>query len=133
MVPEAREAIVQPAAHTGALMGREAAALPNWPTAIRRYLVAVGILNLVWEGAQLPLYTLWRTDPPRAQAFAILHCTAGDVVIAAVVLLLALALFGCATWPRECRARVAAAVVTLGIGYTVYSEYVNTVLRQTWT
>jgi hypothetical protein len=43
-------------------------------------------LNLVWEVAQLPLYTLWVEATPGEIAFAILHCTGGDAMIAAASL-----------------------------------------------
>jgi hypothetical protein len=46
-------------------------------------LAAVAIGNLAWEFAQMPHYTLWRTGSPGEIAFAVLHCTVGDVVIAA--------------------------------------------------
>src|SRR4051794_10275200 len=104
----------------------------NWLTALRRYLVAIGVANLVWETAQLPLYTLWRTDPPGALAFAVLHCTAGDIAIASVALVIALALVGRSGWPAEHWVAVAIAVTLLGTGYTVFSEYQNTVVRRSW-
>src|SRR4051812_9590756 len=94
-------------------------AVCNWLTAFRRYLAAIGAANLVWETSQLPLYTLWRTDPPGALAFAVLHCTAGDIAIASVALVIALALVGRTGWPAERWAAVAVAVILLGAGYTV--------------
>jgi hypothetical protein len=113
-------------------MALAAVASRTWLTAIRRYLLAVIAANLVWETAQLSLYTIWRTDPPVSLIYAVLHCTAGDVGIAAVALTLALALFGSAGWPVAQRMSVTGAVTALGIGYTVYSEYLNTAVRQSW-
>ncbi len=55
----------------------------DWIRALRRYLVASAGLHLVWEVAQLPLYTIWSTGTLKQQAFAVLHCTIGDVMIAA--------------------------------------------------
>lgn len=104
----------------------------NWLTASRRYLVAIGAANLVWETAQIPLYTLWRTDPPGALAFAVLHCTAGDIAIASVAFVMALALVGRPGWPAERWVAVAVVVTLLGAGYTVFSEYQNTVVRRSW-
>lgn len=104
----------------------------DWLTAFRRYLPAMALGNLLWETLQLPLYTLWRTDPPAQLAFAVFHCTLGDVVIGTVALVLALALFGNRRWPEEGRRSVMLAALLLGAGYTVYSEYVNTALRQSW-
>ena len=73
---------------------------PDWLAAIRRYLVAAVAGHLAWEVAQLPLYTLWHTASPRLIAWAVLHCTAGDLAIAAVALTLALATVGTADCDR---------------------------------
>jgi hypothetical protein len=109
-----------------------ASSRPGWLTAIRRYLIAVTVGNLIWETAQLPLYTLWRTEPVRSLVRAILHCTAGYIVIATVTLIIALTTVGNARWPDERLFTVTAAVVVLGVGYTVGSEYMNTVVRRAW-
>jgi hypothetical protein len=82
--------------------------------------------------AQLPLYTLWRTGSGRALLEAVLHCTAGDIVIATVTLVLVLVIIGDVRWPDERPIAVAAGVIASGIAYTVRSEYLNTVVRQTW-
>jgi hypothetical protein len=100
--------------------------------AILRYLLAIAVGNLVWELAQLPLYTLWRTGSSRDLAFAALHCAAADVLIAAAALMIALILSRASEWPKRHFGRVAAATLTFGLGYTVLSEYVNTVVRATW-
>jgi hypothetical protein len=105
---------------------------PHWLTAIRRYLVAVSLGNLAWEAAQLPLYTLWAMDTPSEIAAAVFHCLLGDVVIASVALMLALAFMGSWGWPDKKFREVATAVIAFGVGYTTHSEYVNTVMRQSW-
>jgi hypothetical protein len=106
---------------------------PGWLAAIRRYLLAVTIGNLIWEMAQLPLYTLWRTEPVRSLWRAILHCTAADLVIATVMLVIVLAIVGEARWPNERPIVVAAAVIAGGVAYTIGSEHLNTVVLRTWT
>jgi hypothetical protein len=109
------------------------AAPTDWLTVTRRYLVAVTVGNLVWETAQMPLYTLWWTGTAREIAQAVLHCASGDIVIATVALILALALVGSPVWPDR-RAGAVIAVVAIGaVGYTIYSEYVNTVLQRSWS
>src|SRR5262245_16873696 len=100
--------------------------------AIGIYLIAMTGGNLVWETVQLPLYTIWRTGTPAEITSAVLHCTAGDVLIAAATWAIALASFGFPAWPRERFPRVAGTMVALGIGYTVFSEYMNTVVWQSW-
>jgi hypothetical protein len=106
---------------------------PRWLAAIRRYLIAVACGNLLWETAQLPLYTLWHDGPASSIASAVLHCTAGDVVIATVALIGALAVVGSAEWPDESWLRVAVTALSIGVGYTIFSEYLNTVIRRSWT
>ena len=49
-------------------------------------LSAVG--HLLWEIVQLPLYALWRTASRAELAFAVFHCTGGDILIATNVLLI---------------------------------------------
>ena len=73
---------------------------PDWPKALRLYLGVSLAAHVVWEILQLPLYTLWSTGTLRLQAFAVVHCTLGDAMIAGLSLLLALAAFARATWPR---------------------------------
>jgi hypothetical protein len=105
---------------------------PDWLIAISRYLIAIAFGNLLWETAQMPLYALWRTGTAAAIAQAVLHCTLGDVLIATVALVAALAVVGSPAWPNENVVSVAVAVVTVAASYTAYSEYVNTSVRKSW-
>ena len=75
---------------------------------------------------------IWRTGTPREIAFAVFHCTAGDLIIATLSLVLALVCFGDPAWPRERFSSVVAATLVIGVGYTVYSEWLNTTVRKTW-
>jgi hypothetical protein len=96
------------------------------------YIACVAALNLAWEILQLPLYTLWNANPPAAIAFAVVHCTLGDVFIAAISLVASLILFGGKTWPLERYWRVALMAGAMGVFYTVFSEWNNTVITRTW-
>lgn len=104
----------------------------DWLSAFRRYLAVSAGSHFVWEILQLPLYTIWEEAPAFQIAWALLHCTAGDVVIAAAALGSALVTFGRAAWPAERFGAVAAAALALGVAYTIYSEWLNTVVRQSW-
>lgn len=104
---------------------------PDWLAAFRRHLAAVAVGNLAWELSQMPLYALWRTGTPGEIAFAALHCTLGDVLIAACSLVAALLFLGASDWPQRRFASVAAAAVAIGLGYTVYSEAAN-LARGAW-
>lgn len=103
-----------------------------WRRVITRYLVFIALSNLVWEVAHLPLYTIWQTGSSGALVFAALHCTGGDILIALADLTLALIVFGRNTWPIETYFRVAAFATLIGVGYTLYSEWLNTEVRQSW-
>ena len=104
----------------------------DWLQSLRRYLGVSIVANLVWEILQLPLYTLWATGTRREQAFAVLHCTIGDAMIAGLSLLAALALFARAAWPRAGVARVYAGSLAFGVVYTIFSEWLNTSVRGSW-
>jgi hypothetical protein len=110
----------------------DAALQPKWLAGLRIYLGVSALANLAWELLQLPLYALWQTGTGRDIAFAVLHCTAGDVLIAALTLLSALLVVGAPTWPIASFGRVAAATILLGIAYTAWSEYLNTGIRGSW-
>ncbi len=97
-----------------------------------RFAPLFGALNLAWEVAQLPLYTLWREATPAFKAYAVVHCTIGDVLIGASALALALVLTG-ARSPQAWRwGAIVALTVAIGVGYTIFSEWLNTVVRGGW-
>jgi hypothetical protein len=93
-------------------------------------LAAIG--HLLWEAAQLPLYTLWRTGTRREIAFALLHCTGGDILITTVTLAAAAALARVFRW-RAFGWRMVFTVIALGAAYTVFSEWLNVEIRRSWS
>ena len=105
----------------------------NWLAALRTYLVVSIVGHLAWEVIQLPLYTNWSTASSGELAFAVLHCTGGDILIALSALTAALVLIGEPAWPSHSFGRVCVLTVALGIGYTVFSEWLNTGVRASWT
>ena len=103
-----------------------------WRFVLARYLPALAALNLLWEIAQLPLYTLWTEASPAYIAYAVLHCTVGDVLIGAGALLAALVVTRAGAL-REWRwMRVGVAAVAFGLAYTTFSEWMNTAIRGNW-
>ena len=104
-----------------------------WLIAFRRYLGFAAIANLLWEFAHLPLYSVWTEGGWREIAFAAVHCTGGDVLIGTAALVLALLLIG-GGWPVDPRVyrQVAALTVSFGLAYTVFSEWLNIVVRKSW-
>lgn len=96
------------------------------------YLPWLGGLNLVWETAQLPLYTLWSEASAGTIAFSVAHCTAGDIAIgaAALIMVLILAREGALSQWRWWRIGVWTALA--GAAYTVFSEWSNTAILGSW-
>lgn len=80
----------------------------------------------------MPLYTLWETGSPSEIAFAALHCTGGDILIALASVMLALILAGKASWPQVDSRRIIGVAVVLGLSYTLFSEWLNIEIRQSW-
>ena len=83
------------------------------------YIGLAAIAHFLWEAAQLPLYTLWRTGTPREIVSALLHCTGGDILITTFTLAGAAAL----AWHFHWRAfgwRMVFTAILLGAAYTVF-------------
>lgn len=99
---------------------------------LRRYLAAMALGSLAWESAHMPLYTLWETGTPGAIVFAVLHCSGGDVLIALGALAGALLVLGDRRWPDRGYRRVAVAAGAIGLGYTLFSEWLNIEVRGAW-
>ena len=87
---------------------------------IARWCALSLVLNLIWEIVQLPLYTI----PSESQvAYAVIHCTIGDAVIAAITFVISALLLRNADWPITDPWRGASVVMLLGVAYTGYSEW----------
>ena len=104
----------------------------NWFGALRAYLGVTTVAHFAWEVMQLPLYSIWSTGTSREIMFAVAHCTAGDLMISTLSLIAAMLFFGRESWPGERFFPVALATLFFGIGYTLYSEWSNTVVLKTW-
>jgi hypothetical protein len=104
----------------------------GWHRALRRYVIVSALANLVWEVLHFPLYTFWKTSTWGQIAVDIAHCTAGDVMLASLTLLSALMVLGRPEWPSLSFARVGALTLALGVAYTIYSEWINVVVRKSW-
>ena len=104
----------------------------GWLGLLRHYLAFIAVANLLWEILQLPLYTIWAEGTPAEIAFAVVHCTAGDLLIAMASLVAGLIVAGDRTWPTRRFWAVAAVTIMLGVAYTVFSEWLNLVVRKSW-
>lgn len=104
-----------------------------WRFVLVRYLLALGPLNLLWEIAQLPLYTLWTQASPMFIAYAVIHCTLGDLLIGALALIGALTVTRAGPIDQWRWRRIGACTVGLGLVYTGFSEWFNTSVRMSWS
>jgi hypothetical protein len=103
-----------------------------WRAFLARYLPVITVANLLWEVAQLPLYSIWAEEPPGFVLYAVVHCTAGDALIAGGALLIAMCLAAPRGFPTRGFVRVALLATLFGLAYTVFSEWLNTAVRASW-
>ncbi len=104
----------------------------TWLRALRNYILTLGIANLLWEFAHLPLYELWRTASYGELAFAAIHCTGGDILIGTSSIVAALLIVGEERWPVAGHRSVFFLTLLIGFSYTVFSEWLNIEVRQAW-
>lgn len=106
----------------------------SWLAIIKRYLAVSALAHITWESLQLPLYTIWMEGSTAEIVFAVVHCTAGDLLIAMSALIAALVMIGTPKWSEDAQVfgRVALLAVLLGAAYTIFSEWLNTVVRESW-
>ena len=64
-------------------------ATPRALACAARWSALAFVFNLAWEIAQVRLYTIWAAADGREIAWALLHCSLGDVVIALALFALA--------------------------------------------
>lgn len=107
--------------------------MQNWRQQPEVRVLMLGLpLELLWEIAQFPLYTVWYEQSWTYILYSLLHCTFGDLLI------LLIAYEAVALAHRNRRWFVAhplsggLAFTLLGVGYTIYSEIKNVRIEQTW-
>jgi hypothetical protein len=103
-----------------------------WLLSLRAYFGLILVGNLIWETLHLPLYTIWTAGTLRERAFAVLHCTLGDLLIAVSTLTLAIILAGDHRWPQARYSLIASLTIVFGLAYTVFSEWLNVMVRAGW-
>jgi hypothetical protein len=103
-----------------------------WSLIGGRFLPSLALLNLLWETAQLPLYTIWHQAPAGYIAFAVVHCTVGDLMIGAGSLAITLVLTRAPALHDWRWFRVGALATLLGVAYTIFSEWMNVSIRSSW-
>ena len=91
------------------------------------------VLNLAWEIAHVRLYTIWAEADYPAVAWAVLHCTLGDVAIALAMFTIAGLQLHRMDWPAS---QPWAGGITVMIGaltFTVWSEWFNVFRIGNWS
>lgn len=98
-----------------------------------RFFATLGLLSLIWESAQIPFYTIWQDGTWGEIAFAVVHCTAGDVLISVFSATCA-ALLTVKWWPGDARTRLifTGYFIGFGVSYTFFSEWLNVAVRKSW-
>lgn len=96
-----------------------------------RYFGAMAVGNLAWKTIQLPLYTIWRTPRPTYLAISVLDGWTGDLMIGAITMLLGIIAAG-RHWPFINGGRAMLVTLLCGVGYTMFSEWLNVDLRRSW-
>lgn len=104
----------------------------TWRAILFGYAPFVFAAHLAWEIAHLPLYTIWTEGTAGELAFAVLHCTAGDLMIALNALFLTLIATRSGELAEWNLPLVGALTVAIGLGYTIASERLNVGLVR-WT
>ena len=90
------------------------------------------VLNLAWEIAHGRLYTIWAAADGMSIAWALLHCSLGDVVIALAMFALAGVVLRRVDWPAS-RPWAGSIIVVIGaVAFTAWSEWYNVYRAGNW-
>ena len=97
-----------------------------------RWSALAFVFNLAWEIAQVRLYTIWAAADGMDLAWALLHCSLGDVVIALALFALAGVALRRADWPASSPLAGGAIVVIGALAFTAWSEWYNVYRIGSW-
>jgi hypothetical protein len=89
-------------------------------------------LQLLWEIAQFPLYTVWHEGDWGYILYGLVHCTLGDLLILLCIFWLVALLNRNRRWYLDAILANGFLFTVLGVGYTIYSEIVNVRIKSTW-
>jgi hypothetical protein len=89
-------------------------------------------LELLWEVAQFPLYTVWHEGDWNYILYGLAHCTLGDLIILLAAYWVVALLNRDRNWHLNTVLPNGALFVVLGAVYTVYSEIMNVRIKGTW-
>jgi hypothetical protein len=96
-------------------------------------LVMFGLpLQLLWEIAQFPLYTVWHEGTWSYILYGLAHCTLGDLFIMLTCYWIVALLNRNRYWHQTNILVNGFLFSLLGLGYTIYSEMLNVNIKGTW-
>jgi hypothetical protein len=89
-------------------------------------------LQLLWEIAQFPLYTVWHEGDWGYILYGLAHCTLGDLLIMLSCYWIVALLSRNRYWYLTNILVNGFLYTLLGLGYTIYSEMLNVNIKGTW-
>lgn len=105
----------------------------KWLSIPELQLLMFGLpLELLWEIAQFPLYTVWQEGEWSYILYGLAHCTLGDLLILLVAYWSVALLSRNRSWYRSDILANGFLFTLLGLTYTVYSELTNVNIKGTW-
>jgi len=106
---------------------------PHWKETPEFLLLILSIpLQLLWEIAQFPLYTVWHEGEWSFILYGLVHCTLGDLLILLSVYWLVSLLNRSRYWSFSPSMPNIVLFTVLGLAYTIFSEILNTRIKGTW-
>lgn len=107
--------------------------VPSWKEEPEIQLIMLATpLQLLWEIAQFPLYTIWHEGDWSYIFYGLIHCTIGDLMITLSVFWLVSLLNRSRRWIFSSTIPNIILFTALGLTYTIFSEIVNTRIKGTW-
>ena len=105
----------------------------KWLSIPELQLLMFGLpLELLWEVAQFPLYTVWHEGDWSYILYGLAHCTLGDLLILLAAYWVVALLNRSRYWYRSNILVNGFLFTLLGLGYTIYSEIVNVSIKGNW-
>ena len=105
----------------------------SWKKTPEYILIVLSLpLQLLWEIAQFPLYTVWHEGDWSFILYGLVHCTLGDLLILLSVFWLISLLNRSRDWIFSPSMPNIVLFTVLGLAYTIFSEILNTRIKGTW-
>ena len=107
--------------------------VPTWKETPEYLLLILSLpLQLLWEIAQFPLYTVWHEGDWSFILYGLVHCTLGDLLISLSIFWLVSILNRSRRWIFSPSMPNIVLFTVIGLAYTIFSEILNTRIRGTW-